>query len=268
MNITFILIYFFSLIMAAPYRINLIMSLAFFMVLAFILITGINKELFILINTFAGNTWSFAWENLTLLGDTMVAIVILVLFIRKRADLVWAGIISAIIGTLIVNLLKVYLNVPRPPSLIDKNVINIFGPTLFARSFPSGHTVTIFSMAGILMFYFRSWFIRLGLILLALSTGISRIAVGAHWPSDVAAGGAIGCLCAVTGIFIVTKLGWKGFKPLQITIGFTLIILNLYFLFFYDCKYEQAIYLQYALSSAILVAGIREVYLLLGERMD
>jgi membrane-associated phospholipid phosphatase len=253
--------------MTAPYKINLIMSLAFLMGLAFILITGINTDLFILINTFAENTWSFAWENLTLLGDTMVAMIILVLFIRKRADLVWAGIISAIIGTLIVNLLKVSLNVPRPPSLIDKNVINIIGPTLFSRAFPSGHTVTIFTLTGILMFYFRRWFVRLGLVILASLTGISRIVVGAHWPADVAAGGAIGCLCAVTGIFIVTKLGCKSFKPLQITIGSVLIILNLYFLFFYDCKYEQAIYLQYALSSAILAAGIREVYLLLGERM-
>jgi membrane-associated phospholipid phosphatase len=230
--------------------------------------TGINKELFILINTFASHTWSPFWANLTFLGDTMVSMVIMVLFIRKRADLVWAGLIAALIGTLIVHLIKVYLNIPRPPAVIDKNAINIIGPALFSHSFPSGHTVTIFTLAGILMYYFRGWIIRLGLIMIAILTGISRIAVGVHWPYDVIAGAAIGSLCAVTGIFIVTKLGWNSFKPLQVAIGFILIILNLYFLFFYDCKYEQAVYLQYAISITVLVAGTREVCLLLGQSRD
>jgi membrane-associated phospholipid phosphatase len=236
--------------------------------LALVLVTGINKDLFTLINAFAAHTYPFIWANLTFMGDTMAACAILVLFIRKRPDLVWAGIIAAIIGTLIVNLLKAYFNTPRPPAIIDKNMINIIGPALLGRSFPSGHTVTIFTLAGVLIFFVRSFSVRLCLILIALLTGISRIAVGVHWPSDVLAGAAIGCLCATTGVYIVTKLGLNRNKPLQIVVGSVLILSNFYLLFFYNSKYEQAVYFQYLLAFTTLVAGIREYYLLFRNHRD
>ena len=248
--------------MAAPYKINLILFVIFMVCFATVLTTGINKDLFISINSFAAHTYPFIWANLTFMGDTLAASAIMILFIRKRPDLVWSGLIAAILGTLIVNILKQYFNAPRPPAIIDKNIINIIGPVLIGRSFPSGHTVTIFTLAGILMFFFRSFFIRIVLILIALLTGISRIAVGVHWPADVLAGAAIGCLCAMIGVYSVTRLRWNRIKPLQIVIGFALILSNFYLLVFYDCKYEQAIYFQYLFAFVTLVAGIREFYLL------
>jgi membrane-associated phospholipid phosphatase len=249
--------------MATPYKMNLTLFIIFMVCVALVFTTGINRDLFISINSFAAHTSPFIWANLTLMGDTMVAIAILILFIRKRPDLVWSGIIAAIIGTVIVNLLKIYLNAPRPPANIDRTIINIIGPALVGRTFPSGHTVTIFTLAGILMFFFRRLFVRLGLILIALLTGISRIAVGVHWPADVLAGAAIGCLCAMAGVYFVTKLGWNRNKSFQIVTGSVLILLNLYFLIFYDCKYEQAIYLQYLIAFTTTVTGIREYYLLI-----
>jgi uncharacterized membrane protein HdeD (DUF308 family) len=113
------------------------------------------------------------------------------------------------------------------------------------------------------MFYFRSFLSRLSIVLLAFLVGISRIAVGVHWPADVLAGAALGTVCAVTGVFIVTKLGWNRNKSVQLIIGFLLILLDLYLLIFYESKYEQAIYLQYFFAFTVLVAGIREYYLLL-----
>jgi membrane-associated phospholipid phosphatase len=249
--------------MATPYKINLTLFIIFMACFILVLNAGINKDLFITINSFAAHICPFIWANLTFMGDTMAACAILILFIRKRPDLVWSGIIAAIIGTLIVNMLKIYFNAPRPPAIIDKNIINIIGPALIGRSFPSGHTVTIFTLAGILMFFFRSLFVKLGLILIALLTGISRIAVGVHWPADVLAGAAIGCLCATIGVYSVTKLGWNRNRPLQIITGSVLVLSNFYLLVFYDCKYEQAIYLQYSLAFITLVAGIREYYLLI-----
>jgi hypothetical protein len=160
-------------------------------------------------------------------------------------------------------MLKIYFNAPRPPAIIDRTIINIIGPALIGRSFPSGHTATIFTLAGILMFFFRSLFARLGLILIALLTGLSRIAVGVHWPADVLAGAAIGCLCATIGVYSVTRLRWNRIKPLQIVLGFVLILSNFYLLVFYDCMYEQAIYFQYLLAFITLVAGIREYCLLI-----
>ena len=249
--------------MHTPYKINLTLFILFMVCVALVFATGINKDLFISINSFTAHISPFIWANLTFLGDTMAAIALLILFIRKRPDLVWSGIIAAIIGIVIVNVLKVCFNAPRPPEVINNNIINIIGQVPIGRSFPSGHTATIFTLAGILMFFFRPLFVRLGLILIALLTGISRIAVGVHWTSDVLAGAAIGCLCATLGVYSVTKLGWDRNKPFQIVTGSVLILSNLYFLIFYDCKYEQAIYLQYLLAFITLIAGIREYYLLI-----
>jgi membrane-associated phospholipid phosphatase len=249
--------------MKSVYKINLTLIVIFLLCLALVLVTGINKVLFMNINSLASYFYPFIWANLTFLGDTLPACAFMLLFIRKRPDLVWSGIIATIFATLIVNILKLCLDVPRPPAIIDKGLINIIGPAIYYHSFPSGHTVTIFTLTGILIFNFQSFFVRFGLILLALVIGISRIAVGVHWPADVLGGAALGILCATLGVYSVTRLRWNIIKSLQLIIGFVLIFLNFYLLFFYDCKYKQAIYLQICFAIAVLIAGTREYYLLL-----
>lgn len=249
--------------MKTGYKFNLTLFIVFLVCFSLVVVTGINKALFIDINSLGAYLYPFIWASLTFLGDTLTSSVILILFIRKRPDLVWAGIIAAIIAVLVVNLLKSFSDIPRPPAIIDKSIINIIGPALYVHSFPSGHTITIFTLTGILMFYFRSLLFRLGMVFLALLIGISRIAVGVHWPADVLAGAALGILFATIGVYTVTKFKWNTERPLQLITGFVLIASNIYLLFFYDCKYEQAIYFQYFFSSAVLVAGVREYYLLL-----
>lgn len=249
--------------MNSPYRINLIVFIVFLLGLMIVLLSGINKSLFITINSFAATTNPFIWANLTFLGDTLPASIFMFLFIRKRPDLVWSGIMAAVLALIIVNSVKYFTGILRPPAVIDKETINIIGPAIMRRSFPSGHTVTIFTLTGILIFYFRSLIVRISLIFLALVVGISRIAVGVHWPADVLAGAALGSLFATAGVYFVTKLGWDRFRRIQIIVGFALIVVCFYLLCFYNCKYSQAIYLQFFLASAVLAAGAREYYLLL-----
>ncbi len=63
-----------------------------------------------------------------------------------------------------------------------------------AFSFPSGHTTTAFTIA-IILGHFSPLLWPLALLLATL-VGLSRIALGAHFPSDVVAGMLLGCLCA------------------------------------------------------------------------
>jgi len=70
------------------------------------------------------------------------------------------------------------------------------------HSFPSGHTTAIFSVISPFVIAFN-W-VGLILIPIAMIVGMSRMYLGLHYPSDVAAGCVIGC---VTASFTVAFLG-------------------------------------------------------------
>ncbi|UDL95096.1 phosphatase PAP2 family protein [Lichenihabitans sp. PAMC28606] len=71
-------------------------------------------------------------------------------------------------------------------------------------SFPSGHAATVFSVAIALGALAPRW--RIALLLLATLVAVSRVAVEAHYVSDVVAGAALGIVSAT----VVTRLfaGW------------------------------------------------------------
>ena len=243
-------------------NIVIIMIIIFSFLIAGIILTGINQDLFTWVNSFGVYLPSFIWENLTFLGDTLAACSFLILFIRKRPDLVWSGLISALIGTVIVNLIKALFSASRPPLVLADTSINIIGPALYHHSFPSGHAVTIFILASILIFYYRSLALKILMVLLAFIVGISRITVGVHWPLDVLAGGTIGSLCTLIGVQVVEKFRWSSHRVLQITAGIIFIILNSYLLFFYNIRYSQAVCFKDILAGVTLIIGLREFYFL------
>lgn len=74
------------------------------------------------------------------------------------------------------------------------------GPFQFTRgganSFPSGHTVGAFALAGVLLFASRSIPLRVIAMILASAVGLSRILAFRHWPSDVVASACLGLLAA------------------------------------------------------------------------
>ena len=77
-----------------------------------------------------------------------------------------------------------------------------------ATSFPSGHTVGAFALAGVLMIASPSRTMRLIAFLLALSVAVSRVLAFRHWTSDVLASAAIGMILAaiaVRGVFAVIR---------------------------------------------------------------
>lgn len=79
------------------------------------------------------------------------------------------------------------------------------GPTHYApgssTSFPSGHTVGAFALAGVLIFSSRSLPLRVVALVLACGVGLSRVLAFRHWTSDVTASAVIGLVSA----WIVTR---------------------------------------------------------------
>jgi membrane-associated phospholipid phosphatase len=65
-----------------------------------------------------------------------------------------------------------------------------------ATSFPSGHTVGAFALAGVLLFTSPSRALRVAAMLVAVAIGLSRILAFRHWTSDVVASATLGLIVA------------------------------------------------------------------------
>ena len=74
-----------------------------------------------------------------------------------------------------------------------------------ASSFPSGHTVGAFALAGVLAFGARSRALRVTAIILALAVAVSRVLAFRHWTSDVFASMCLGLLAASLFVSPVTS---------------------------------------------------------------
>jgi len=72
-----------------------------------------------------------------------------------------------------------------------------------ATSFPSGHTVGAFALAGVLMLASPSRTMRAVAFLLALSVAVSRVLAFRHWTSDVLASAAIGMILAAIAVRVI-----------------------------------------------------------------
>jgi membrane-associated phospholipid phosphatase len=95
-------------------------------------------------------------------------------------------------GGVIVQLVKLAVGRTRPELWL--------GPFHHARasatSFPSGHTVGAFALAGVLILNAESKTLRVIAALMALAVAFSRVLAFRHWTSDVTASAAIGLLVA------------------------------------------------------------------------
>jgi len=113
---------------------------------------------------------------------------------QKKPRQLWCGkygLVALLSGGFLVQLLKHLFGRARPWAA---EAGTLLGPSLAGglNSFPSGHSVSLFAVAGILGHAFPSW--RPGFFTLAALATLSRVLVGAHFPSDIIAGIAVG-LC-------------------------------------------------------------------------
>lgn len=133
-------------------------------------------------------TLTYIMTIFTYLGAWHILLILItVFFIQKRKNLILPFWLSLFLSLGIIYGLKLLFYRERPIAAEDMGI--------FASSFPSGHAAGVFSPVVILWKNFtRFRYIWIGFAFLVL---LSRIYLGAHYMSDVAAGALIALLIGI-----------------------------------------------------------------------
>lgn len=150
----------------------------------------------------------WVWQWLTVLGDERVPLALSLWFARQRPRVFWALVVAAVLATAYSRGLKALFDTPRPPAVLSPESFRLIGPSHLRSGFPSGHSVAAAVFFGVLVYYARWWETRTLLLLLAALAGLSRVALGVHWPVDVAFGLLGGLAAAWTGARLAAR--WPG----------------------------------------------------------
>ena len=226
--------------------------------LILILSTDSNTTLFLAVNSISQHTGETLWAFITLLGDPVVILCLALLLIHRLPNVAISIVPAVIIGSAAVFPLKEFFDTLRPGFVVPLAEFTIIGHPPASPAFPSGHTTGIFLLASLLMFYVNNIALKLIIFFIALTIGMARIVVGAHWPIDVCGGIILGWLCAVASA-LITK-NWLITNNVRHLLVGILLTASLA-LFFMNTGYPQAQLLQWLIVLFGLFVTTKHVYL-------
>jgi membrane-associated phospholipid phosphatase len=223
---------------------------------------ALDRDAFLGINAWAAATLPPAVpSSLTVLGHGLVAVALLAPLLTRAPQAVASALCAAPFGALFSWAGKRLAAAPRPGAILDAAQFHVQGPWLRGQnSFPSGHAITIFLLATVLACALSPSRARgpglAALAACAVAVALSRIMVGAHWPSDVLGGAALGIVAGLAGSWIAQQRPfWRSrWAPL----GFALAVLACSIaLVLADTGYPLALALQWFIAAAGLGFSLR-----------
>jgi undecaprenyl-diphosphatase len=206
---------------------------------------GLDQPVFLALNT-AQHALApdLLWSLLSEIGlGSSAAVVVLALW--RGRDAISLATLAALlwcypVGALLTHVPKRLFDLPRPPAVLTEASYHLIGARLTQHSFPSGHSITAFTVATLLVLVWvnarrwpnplAAWAMRLALFGLAAAVALSRVAVAAHWPSDICAGAGLGVLAAVSSCLLARRwrlAEWLGTAAGQALLAALLVLLVL-----------------------------------------
>ncbi len=171
--------------------------------------------MFVAINTVCAPLPAAFWTGLSMFGNAWGVLAVTAPLTVLAPRLLWAWLCAAPFAIVFARLGKGFIESPRPAAVVDNTHMRIVGELLHNVSMPSGHTLTAFAVASAIYFALpvqgRAKY--LWLFVLAAGTGLSRVAVGAHWPGDVAVGMVLGLLAGMLGNLLLARMSPGHCRP-------------------------------------------------------
>ncbi|MGY0194011.1 phosphatase PAP2 family protein [Leptothrix sp. BB-4] len=176
-----------------------------------------HLQLFHAVNAL-GNAAPVLWSMLSVFGLGLCAWIVFALSVPPAVDRQTAPtamrrlaalLVCFPVGGALTHGLKQLLQAARPAAALGVDQMVVIGTPLLSKAMPSGHAVTAFTVATLVSLERRlSWPWRLAIWLLAFAVALSRVAVGAHWPADIAAGALLGLLVGHFGWWCAGRGRW------------------------------------------------------------
>ena len=154
------------------------------------------------------------WSLINLFGDAWVVLLIL-LVSERRPGVMTSWIFKTwLAGAAFVQLIKYLSPMPRPANVLGKEMLTLIDhPPLFSGSMPSGHAFAAISCALILVTVMKQRGVNQSYLwMIAAFAGLvswARVAVGAHWPSDVIVGAGLAFFVVALTYVWETRSSWN-----------------------------------------------------------
>ena len=170
---------------------------------------------FVFLNTLCAPVAAPFWTGLSMLGNAWGVLAVTSPLLVRAPRLIWAWLCAAPFAIVFARVGKGLIESPRPAAVVDNAQMRVVGELLHNVSMPSGHTLTAFTVATAIYFTLpqAGRARHLWLFMLAAGTGLSRIAVGAHWPGDVVVGMSLGLLAGLLGTRLLARMGDQHLQP-------------------------------------------------------
>ncbi len=188
----------------AAKRVILICIIGFVLALLGLRILGTSADSYLsiaLYNLISGNTLLPIIYGIATVGDLIWVPLVFWLYVFRKDSNEWTSslilAVAMVTAMALTDLLKTAFNLPRPFQVSSLG-ISARGEIPTNPGFPSGHTTNAFTVATVIWSRYAAW--RVPFVVLAISTGVSMVILGLHFPSDVLGGVFLGIFC---GTFVL-----------------------------------------------------------------